>query len=106
MNIPRAVPFGPIGAAGCSHGWSGGAAQPADAQPVEVDAQIDSRPGGAEESPPAPQALFLCPFGAGDIHAPPSHGFRPRSAGSTRGYTPSSLRDENAGPPARQHSPP
>jgi len=32
--VPKAL--GPEGAAGCSHGWSGGAAEPADAEPVEA----------------------------------------------------------------------
>ena len=41
----------PEGAHGCSHGWSGAAAQPADAEPV-VGARVPLvRPAGAEGSP-------------------------------------------------------
>jgi len=42
----------PKGAADCSHGWSGAAAKPPDAQPVEAMACSSSsfRPEGAEEA--------------------------------------------------------
>jgi hypothetical protein len=32
----------------CSHGWSGGAAQPADAEPVGLTDILTHRPGGAK----------------------------------------------------------
>jgi REP element-mobilizing transposase RayT len=41
------------GAAECSHGWIGGAAEPAGVEPVVVWVQLSSfRPGGAAESSP------------------------------------------------------
>ncbi len=44
---PAVGTLGPGGAKGCSHGWSGGAAQPAAAQPVEAGSCL-SRPGRGE----------------------------------------------------------
>jgi len=44
----RGLRLRPNGATGCSHGWSGGAAQPADAQPVVSTTLHRTRPGGAE----------------------------------------------------------
>jgi hypothetical protein len=89
----------PGGVAACSHGWS--IAALGDAQPVESVVWIEPAPAGAEESSAhardaaTPDDPFLCPSGAEPLRARAFHGFRPRSAGSTRGYIPSSLRDEN-----------
>ncbi len=49
--------FGPIGAAGCSHGWSGGRCQATAAQPVEGNSPAHSCPGGAAESLHTPPAF-------------------------------------------------
>jgi hypothetical protein len=37
------------GATACSHGWSGGAAKPADAEPVDGKRWSGAAPAGAEE---------------------------------------------------------
>ncbi len=45
------VVFGPGGAEDCSHGWSGAAAQPPDAEPVADSYAVFSlAPDGAKEA--------------------------------------------------------
>src|SRR5687767_1609591 len=71
---PKSDSPGPEGAAGCSHGCSGGAAQPAAAQPVETRLVFSFRPGGAKEARYG--HLLLCPFGAGSRPDVDVHGLR------------------------------
>ena len=72
----------PVGATGCSHGWSGAAAQRPDAQPVERKEESgyslsSCRPGGATEVPkPTKGKRFLRPSGAGLTNTHLSHGLR------------------------------
>ncbi len=99
----------PTGAKGCSHGWSGAAAQPPDAEPVGKERVffLISPPKGAKEG--TRKALIPChPIDGLADHPPPSstpsgwdidcgtaiHGLRSPAAHSTRGYRPSPLRGE------------
>ena len=54
----------PNGATACSHGWSDGAAKPADAEPVETVTTLRNRPGRGGGS----DLVHLRPSGA--VHDP------------------------------------
>ena len=51
INLDYTLRIRPNGATECSHGWSGAAAQPPDAEPVETVVHMIARPEGVEEAP-------------------------------------------------------
>ena len=61
----------PAGATGCSHGWSGGEAKPAAAEPVEMALFYSPRPSGAKDlrCQALPHSNEL-PRGSGNSSAP------------------------------------